>query len=327
MDFSFFEISGDPLSAQLLVVGAQGQARPVKETAAKLFLSAPADDQGDFFLSSWTDDPVLTQDVERYHATVQGRGGAQVSFAYLTATGDGIDDNVNRIVVLDGALSCGDVLRNIAPEQTRVTPPPEEPAVICFTPGTQIATPTGPKPIETLGLDDLVITADNGLQPIRWTGTKPITGARMQAYPELRPIRIRKGALGDGLPERDMWVSPQHRMLIRAPASGPVFDEPEVLVPARGLLNDRSVTVDYGLPKTRYIHLMFDRHEVIFANGSPTESFAPSAQAIAGLDPVSRDGFWASFPDLEHSPDTAKPLARKSLCLSETRALAEIALV
>ncbi|MFD1808336.1 Hint domain-containing protein [Gemmobacter lanyuensis] len=122
---------------------------------------------------------------------------------------------------------------------------------------------------------DSILTRDNGPQPILWTGHRRMTGARLYAMPHLRPIRFRAGALGSGRPEDDLLVSPQHRMLVQGPAARALFNEAEVLVAAEDLLNDRSIVVDHALREVTYVHILLERHNIVFANGMETESFHP----------------------------------------------------
>ncbi|MEL7215378.1 MAG: Hint domain-containing protein, partial [Pseudomonadota bacterium] len=152
---------------------------------------------------------------------------------------------------------------------------PDNTLVPCFTPGTLIATPTGQRLVESLEVGDLVCTMDHGLQPIRWIGRRSVSGARMMAMPQFRPILIKRGAFGLGVPARDIRVSPQHRFLVRAAAADMMFGSEEVLVPAKMLLDGDRVILDAVSQGTTYIHLLFDRHEVLFAEGQPTESFHP----------------------------------------------------
>ena len=161
--------------------------------------------------------------------------------------------------------------------------------VICFTPGTRILTPEGARLIEDLRPGDLIQTKDNGAEEILWRGSRRMTGARLYAMPHLRPIRFRAGALGQGRPEDDLLVSPQHRMLVRGAAAAALFNADEVLVAAEDLVNDHSVMVDLIAREVTYIHLLLDRHNVIFANGLETESFHPSNTAL-DLEPVARAG-------------------------------------
>ncbi|MEM7441262.1 MAG: Hint domain-containing protein, partial [Pseudomonadota bacterium] len=259
--------------------------------------------------------------VEVYTANIYG--GGTVTFAYLTAANDGVDDAVNRIVVLDGGpLTPNMWLNNISLDDGDNNVEWQTiPSFICFTPGALITTPRGQVPVEDLKVGDLVITADSGLQAIRWVGSKRMTGARLQAYPELRPIRIRKGSFGAGMPERDMWVSPQHRMLVQGNRTLLNYGEADVLAPAKGLLDDYNVTVDYGLKETTYIHIMFDRHEIVWANGTPTESFHPGQHSISTIEEAARDELFEIFPELQDSPERYGPSARLSLKVREAAAL------
>lgn len=322
MQFTFFEINGDPLSASWIQVGTSGIATVPDDDAN---LEPSTTDGGvqfaiggvNFYSSAYPTYAATGSAVEVYSANVWG--GGSVTFAYLTAANDGVDDNVNRIVVLSGTISTGQWLNNInlidGNSNVPYTSIPS--TVICFTPGTLITTPRGLVPVEDLQVGDLVITADNGLQAIRWVGNKRMTGARLMAYPELRPIRIRKGAFGAGLPERDMWVSPQHRMLVRSGKNHLEYGESEVLVPAKALLNDLSITVDYGIRSTTYIHILFDNHEIIFANGTATESFHPGASSVSAIEDAGRDELFEVFPELRDNPSEYGPAARLSLRVKE----------
>ena len=100
-----------------------------------------------------------------------------------------------------------------------------EKIVPCFTPGTLIATPKGERKVEELEVGDRVITRDNGMQVIRWIGKRDMAGEELAAKEHLRPVLIRQGALGNGLPERDMMVSPQHRVLIANDKTALYFEE------------------------------------------------------------------------------------------------------
>ena len=195
------------------------------------------------------------------------------------------------------------------------------PIIICFTPGTLIATPKGEVPVEDLIKGDLVITADNGLQAVRWIGRKWISGARLVAFPELRPVRIRENAFGAGLPTRDMWVSPQHRILVKSERALMEHGETELLAPAKGLLNDHSVTTDYGMRETEYIHILFDTHEIIFANGLPTESNHPGLASLTGMEERSRAELFSIFPELQENPTQYGPSARLGLRPREAKLL------
>lgn len=189
--------------------------------------------------------------------------------------------------------------------------------IICFTPGVLITTPTGEIPVETLKIGDLVITMDNGIQPIRWIGSKKLSGARLHACDHMRPIKIAAGSLGRDLPSRDMWVSPQHRMLVKDPIASALFGHGETLSPAKGMVNGTDITIDRSKTSVQYIHLLFDTHQVIFANGSATESFHPGEASINGLTDAARSEVYSLFPELRANKAHFGPSARPSLSVPE----------
>ncbi len=168
----------------------------------------------------------------------------------------------------------------------------------CFTKGCRISIPEGQKKIEDLSVGDLVITEDSGLRPIRWIGKFTVTHSKLTNTPKLRPIRIRKGAMGNGLPERDLVVSRQHRMLIRSKISERMFSKKEVLVPAIKLTALKGIVVDRKITSVTYYHLLFDKHELIFAENTPTESFFAAPHTVHKLNEESREEILSLFPEL-----------------------------
>jgi Ca2+-binding RTX toxin-like protein len=172
-----------------------------------------------------------------------------------------------------------------------------ESVVPCFTPGTQIATPKGEIAVEDLVVGDRVITRDNGIQVIRWIGRRDLTAADLTVNDTLRAVMIRQGALGYGLPERDMIVSPQHRILISNDETMLYFDEREVLVAAKHLVGRPGVE-RMDATDISYIHVMFDNHEVILSDGAWTESFQPGDHSLKGLGKAQREEIFAIFPEL-----------------------------
>lgn len=193
--------------------------------------------------------------------------------------------------------------------------------VICFAGGTRIATPDGPRPVEDLREGDWVQTKDDGAQEIRWIGQRQLTGARLFAMPQLRPIRIRSGALEDGEPEGDLLVSPEHRVLIKGKAAMALFNAPEVLVAARDLINDRNILVDHAVHEVTYFHLMLDRHQILWANGVQTESFHPAHMPLDMIEDSQRARLFDVWPELEDNPQNYGGYARRSLSLSEAEIL------
>jgi hypothetical protein len=178
--------------------------------------------------------------------------------------------------------------------------------VPCFAAGTRLATPEGWREIETLAVGDHVMTQDRGFQAIRWVGR--VTCAAKGA---LAPVRIRAGALGHGLPCRDLLVSPQHRMLLRSRIAERMMGQSEVLVPAKKLLGLPGVALADDLDMVTYIHVMCDAHEIVFAEGAPTETLLPGPQARAALGPEAVDELRMLFPDLDIlGQQPARPIPR-----------------
>ena len=172
-----------------------------------------------------------------------------------------------------------------------------EKVIPCFTPGTLIATPRGEVPVESLKEGDRVITRDNGIQEIRWLGMTNLMGREALQKEHLKPVLIQKGSLGYGLPERDMLVSPNHRVLVNNDKTALYFEEREVLVAAKHLTGLAGVNrVD--TMKTTYVHFMFDQHEVVLSDGSWTESFQPGHQTLDGLGNAQRQEILELFPEL-----------------------------
>ena len=196
-----------------------------------------------------------------------------------------------------------------------------EGGVICFTPGTRIATPDGPRLVEDLREGDMVQTRDNGAEPILWIGSRRMTGARLFVAPELRPIRFQAGALGIERPDEELLVSPAHQMLVRGAAAKALFNTSEVLVPARELVNGTNITVDCALREVTYVHLLLPSHQIVWANGVETESFHPANTAMSSLGEVDRMRLLAQFPDLEFDPHLYGGYARRNLSASESAIL------
>ncbi|MBD3665453.1 Hint domain-containing protein [Sulfitobacter aestuariivivens] len=206
----------------------------------------------------------------------------------------------------------GDALPNLATGNTKLTvaglssgPAERFPAPACFTPGTMIDTPGGPRLIETLARGDLVSTLDHGAQPLRL-----MIRNTFHAFGALAPIRIEAGALGNADP---LVVSQQHRMLLSGWRAELHFGQSEVLVAAKHLVNGTSIRPVMG-GTVDYIHLIFDRHEIVFGAGIPSESFylgqndAFSDQGVlAQLKALMPQQDWAAQSQLP----TARPVLRR----------------
>ncbi len=143
--------------------------------------------------------------------------------------------------------------------------------LLCFTRGTAIATPNGERAVETLAIGNLVLNAQGQPVPVKWIGRQTIHPAFAMFHDKL-PIRITAGALGQGLPHRDLCVSPDHALLVEG-----------CLIHASALVNGRTITraTDWT-DVVEYFHIETEAHEIILAEGAPTETF---------IDNVSRECF------------------------------------
>jgi hypothetical protein len=194
-----------------------------------------------------------------------------------------------------------------------------ETVIPCFTPGTMIATRSGLTAVEDLRAGDEVLTRDHGYRPLVWTGQRGLSAADLIARPQLCPVRIAAGALGKGLPVRDMLVSPQHRMLIEGSRAEMLFGEAEVLVAASHLIGLPGICSVFQ-PAVSYVHIMFDRHEIVCADGAWSESFQPAQRMLNGMEQEQADEIRAMFPAIDAS-DAAFAAARLSLKAYEARVL------
>ncbi|MEL7091185.1 MAG: Hint domain-containing protein [Pseudomonadota bacterium] len=184
---------------------------------------------------------------------------------------------------------------------------------ICFTPGTLVATDRGERRIETLRRGDRVITRDNGFQTIRWVGSRTLT-RRPDMRALLRPVRIKAHALGDRLPERDIVLSPNHRVLWQRTDMLLFSGHSEVFASAKSLVGAPGIT-RAAVDTVTYVHIMFDQHEVILADGMWSESFFPGPVALGTLHLEQRKELLQIFPELEqagagHGFTLARPDAR-----------------
>jgi hypothetical protein len=177
--------------------------------------------------------------------------------------------------------------------------------VACFTPGTMIKTNQGERAVENLRKGDLVETKDNGLKPVLWIGQREVSPHELNKEPKLRPIRIASGSLAPDFPKEDLIVSPQHRVLVKSSIIGKMYDESEVLVAAKDLLSLEGVEVLESAESTTYLHILFDRHEVIYANGAEVESLFTGPEAMKTLSKEAREEIYALFPEIV---DYGRPL-------------------
>ena len=223
--------------------------------------------------------------------TVSGGGGSDQILTF---------PNGATIAVPDGTIDTSTTQTQFASLTAMGVPP-------CFAPGTEILTPLGPRPVETLWPGDLIITADHGAQPVRWIGRRDVnfqSTANQHAIND-KPIQFKAGSLGNGIPHRDLIVSPQHRMILSGPEVAAHFASREVLALAKGLVGLPGVRVMKGRQQVSYYALLFDRHEIIFAEGAATESFRPGPIALKHFTPEHRRQVFRIYPGLLDDPENA----------------------
>ncbi|KAA9009173.1 Hint domain-containing protein [Histidinibacterium aquaticum] len=272
----------------------------------------------DLFLGGQTDDKVVGGE----DPDLDGDGESD-DWDVLDLTGSGVD-YIDRDDATDGIGSGGEESGRVYfLDGTTMTFEEIEKVIPCFTPGTAIATPRGEVLVEDLKVGDRVITRDNGIQEIRWLGHKTMSGTDFVRDAHLKPVLITAGSLGHGLPERDMLVSPNHRVLVASDRTQLYFDETEVLASAKHLVGKPGIHRLDTL-STTYIHFMFDRHEVVLSNGAWTESFQPGDWSLKGIDTDQRAEIFALFPELREARGLeGYTAARKVLKKHEARLLAE----
>lgn len=164
----------------------------------------------------------------------------------------------------------------------------------CFTAGTRILTARGQIPVEQLAVGDTVITLGGADRPIIWIGHRKVDLARHPRPAEIRPVCIAANALADEVPQRDLWLSPDHALLIDG-----------LLIPARLLLNGLNIRAAGGASTVTYYHLELDCHSVLFAENAPAESY---------LETGNRNAFENSKGELLLHPDFSALLRQQNAC-------------
>ncbi|GAN63123.1 hypothetical protein AA0313_1927 [Acetobacter indonesiensis NRIC 0313] len=138
----------------------------------------------------------------------------------------------------------------------------------CFLSGSLIRTPRGDVAVEEISIGDEVITFDwktnqEISQKVIWVGK-----ANTQVKPHLSddeagwPVRILKNAISEGVPFKDMLITPEHCLFFEGK-----------FVPARMLVNGASIFFDKSITSYDYYHVETAQHSVITADGMLTESY------------------------------------------------------
>ncbi|MBV7379072.1 Hint domain-containing protein [Maritimibacter dapengensis] len=246
-------------------------------------------------------------------AEALGGSGSVITIIGSETDEDGGGDTLDFAGLIDwGTISYSDAESGTATlsDGTTVSFSNIENVIICFTHNTRIATPHGERPIQDLRPGDFVLTRDNGPCPVRWIGKRTVPGTG-----KIAPIRFAKGAFGNDSP---LFVSPQHRMLYASGMANLYFDAPEVIVPAKHLCDGHMIR-QIEVPQVTYYHILFDQHEVVWANGALSESFHPGAEGLTAIDPRAREELFGLFPELRADPNHYGDTARRVLRQFEAR--------
>jgi Ca2+-binding RTX toxin-like protein len=173
----------------------------------------------------------------------------------------------------------------------------ENTGVVCFTSGTLIRTPKGPRPIEQLQKGDLIVTRDNGVQPLLGVNVQPVGPDLLDSSPTFAPVLLKAQAFGF---DRDLIVSQQHGVLLRSGECG----GDEVLFRAKHLaqIPGGGARIMWGRRMVTYVHLLFEEHQIVFANGAASESLYPGKEALRGLGEKALQNVLGHLPALGSGP-------------------------
>jgi hypothetical protein len=208
--------------------------------------------QGGYTTNHWTDSAGIYHYVKLKYAS--GPGGYQLYFDNLSTKNTAF---INKIFPSSGG--------------TFNANPPTYPLVFtnnetsyspaCFAEGVRIATARGEVAVEDLAVGDEVATASGCLRPVIWIGRRRVRPKRHPRAAELHPVRVRADAFGEGLPARDLRLSPGHAVFVDG-----------VLIPV-GLLVNGATVVQEEAEAVTYFHVELDAHDVLLAEGLPAESY------------------------------------------------------
>ena len=184
--------------------------------------------------------------------------------------------------------------------------------------GANIRTPCGPRRVELVRPGDLIVTRDNGLQPVRLIWEREIRVTKKAGKPDMAPICLCPRAIGPMMPQHNIHVAPDHRVLVPGYRLLGQEDTNCCLVFAREIVaSSDDAYVDVSATVTRFFTFVFDTHQVFCCNGLPVESFLAGASEIARLSTDQRDQLIQLFPHLSQEPNSYRPIGYKSLVQAE----------
>ena len=195
-----------------------------------------------------------------------------------------------------------------------------DPPPFCFAAGTLIDTPRGRQRVETLCAGDLVRTEDGRLVPIAWTGGSRYSGRQAAGDARLRPVHVAPHAFGPGLPDRELVLSPQHRIVVEGAACELLFGTDRAFITARHLAEPFAFAPEPEA-EVHYCHVLLERHEILLANGLPAESFQPARRMVEALSGPARRSLDAALGILGAEAMLTRPDALPTLNHREARVL------
>ena len=196
---------------------------------------------------------------------------------------------------------------------------PNPGGVPCFLAGTMILTEDGERVVDTLKPGDRIVTMDHGLQPLLWIGSRSLP-TEERLHRALRPVCIPKGALAKDVPSRDLHLSPNHRVALTHPLSDVLFETKECFAAVKHMSARRGIGHASAPDRIVCYHLLFHAHQVIWANGTPTESFHPAQVGLESFDKTARE----EITQVIGSASTYGPTARKVLKADEASLLMDL---
>ncbi|WP_170381722.1 Hint domain-containing protein [Ruegeria atlantica] len=189
----------------------------------------------------------------------------------------------------------------------------------CFVAGTLIETDTGPRPVEELEVGDRVCVSNGQTLPIIWIGNRTLSAQTLRLQSKFRPVLITRDALGKGLPDRDLYVSPQHRIVIEGWRAELLFGEPMVFSAAIHLVNNDTIRQLQKDEAVTYYHIACERHAILTSHGLQSESLYLGDRAVRSFGREYLDELHALFPELS----SGAPMPQTSLrCLKRPEAQA-----
>lgn len=199
---------------------------------------------------------------------------------------------------------------------------PDSPIIICFAKGTEIETRRGFRAVETLHIGDAVRTVDAGFVPLRWLGRTDLGALDLRRWANLRPVRVKRDAFGPGCPEKDVVLSPNHRVLVSGWQAELCFAESEVLVPIKSLVNGTTIQQVTACSEVSYFHLLLDSHQIVNTSGLLSESLFLGDQSMLAVSEHMHQDLRAVLSEAEwqrhSSAMPVRPLirARVAQCLA-----------